>query len=151
MAQNMARKILFLCTGNSCRSQIAEGLLRNLSEGRFDACSAGLSPHDHINPLAIKVMDEIGIDISGQEPKSVKTYLGKATISYIITVCTKAEDSCPHIWPGIAEKNRLYWPFEDPAAVEGTAEDQIQVFRRVRDQLRGKIAEWLNSVEKLRE
>lgn len=118
-------------------------------------CPEGVSMHAapplaarSIHPLAIKVMDEIGIDISGQEPKSVKTYLGKATISFIITVCTKTEDSCPHIWPGIAEKNRLYWPFDDPAGVEGTIEDKLRVFRQVRDQLREKITDWLNSTEK---
>ena len=115
MSPSQSRKVLFLCTGNSCRSQMAEGLLRHLSAGRFDACSAGLAPQDRIHPLAIHVMAEIGIDISGQKPKSVKTYLGKATISYIITVCTKAEeDTCPRIWPGVADINRLYWPFDDP-------------------------------------
>ena len=147
MVRNTSRKVLFLCTGNSCRSQIAEGLLRHLAEGRFDACSAGLSPKDHIHPLAIQVMAEIGIDISGQEPKSVKTYLGKASISYVITVCTRAEDSRPHIWPGVAGKNRLYWPFADPAAAEGTIEEKLRGFRQVRDQLREKINGWLNSGE----
>lgn len=151
MAQGNRRKVLFLCTGNSCRSQIAEGLLRHLAGESYDACSAGLSPHDHIHPLAIQVMDEIGIDISGQVPKSVKIYLGKTSISFIITVCSKAEDSCPHIWPGVVEKNRLYWPFDDPAATEGTMEEKLLVFRRVRDQLQKNITNWLNSMELERE
>ncbi|KJS03595.1 MAG: protein tyrosine phosphatase [Desulfobulbaceae bacterium BRH_c16a] len=139
------RKVLFLCTGNSCRSQMAEGLLRHLSEGRLEACSAGLAPKEHIHPLAIKVMEEIGIDISGQKPKRVGTYLGKETISFVITVCSKAEESCPRIWPGLAEANRLYWPFTDPAEAEGTEEETMTVFRQVRDQLKEKISEWLNS------
>jgi arsenate reductase (thioredoxin) len=141
------KKLLFLCTGNSCRSQMAEGLFRHLSEGRLEACSAGLSPKDQVHPLAIKVMDEIGIDISGQRPKGVRTYLGKETISFIITVCSKAEESCPRIWPGVAETNRLYWPFADPAEAKGTDEEKMVVFRQVRDQLREKISEWLNSLE----
>lgn len=147
MTQGKARKVLFLCTGNSCRSQMAEGLLRHLAEGRFDACSAGLAPRDHVHPLAVQVMAEIGIDISGQQPKSVKIYLGKATISCIITVCTRAEEACPHIWPGIAEKNRLYWPFDDPAKALGTLEEKRQAFRQVRDRLQQHISDWLNNRE----
>ena len=139
------RKLLFLCTGNSCRSQMAEGLLRHLSAGRVESLSAGLSPQDRVHPLAVKVMAEIGIDISGQKPKGVGTYLGKETISFIITVCEKAEDSCPRIWPGLAESNKLYWPMPDPAAIEGTDEEKLSVFRQVRDQLRDKINDWLNS------
>lgn len=126
---------------------MAEGLFRHLSEGRLEACSAGLSPTDQVHPLAIKVMEEIGIDISGQRPKGVRTYLGKETISFIITVCSKAEESCPRIWPGVAETNRLYWPFADPAEAKGTDEEKMLVFRQVRDQLRVKINEWLNSLK----
>jgi arsenate reductase len=141
------RKVLFLCTGNSCRSQMAEGLLRHLSEGRFEACSAGLSPKEQVHPLAIKVMEEIGIDISGRKPKGVGTYLGKEAIAIIITVCSKAEESCPRIWPGLSQNNRLYWPFADPAEAEGTEEEKMALFRQVRDQLRDKIVDWLNSRE----
>ncbi len=142
-----SRKVLFLCTGNSCRSQMAEGLLRHLSGGRLEPCSAGLSPQEQIHPLAIKVMEEIGIDISDQKPKGVGTYLGKTTISIVITVCSKTEESCPRIWPGLSETNRLYWPFTDPAEAEGTEEEKIYVFRQVRDQLQEKISDWLNGLQ----
>jgi arsenate reductase len=141
------RKVLFLCTGNSCRSQMAEGLLRHFSKERLEACSAGLTPKVQVHPLAIKVMEEIGIDISDRKPKGVGTYLGKEAIAVIITVCSKAEESCPRIWPGLSEKNRLYWPFADPAEAEGTEEEKMAVFRQVRDQLRDKIIDWLISGE----
>lgn len=147
MDQPNSKKVLFLCTGNSCRSQMAEGLLRHLSGGLIEPFSAGLSPQEQIHSLAIKVMEEIGIDISDQKPKGVGTYLGKATISIVITVCSKAEKSCPRIWPGLSETNRLYWPFIDPAEAEGTEEEKIYAFRQVRDQLKKKISEWLKSLK----
>jgi arsenate reductase len=137
------RKVLFLCTGNSCRSQMAEGLLRHFAGDRFEARSAGLSPREHVHPLAIRVMAEIGIDIGRQRPKSVKVYLGRETISFVITVCTRAEDSCPHIWPGLAEKNRLYWPLDDPVEVNGPKTEQLAAFRQVRELLQKKIDAWL--------
>jgi arsenate reductase len=92
-------------------------------------------------------MEEIGIDISGRKPKGVGTYLGKQAIAIIITVCSKAEESCPRIWPGLSQNNRLYWPFADPAEAEGTEEEKMVLFRQVRDQLREKIVDWLNSRE----
>ena len=95
------QNVLFLCTGNSCRSQMAEGLLRHLAGERFEALSAGLEPGKEVHPLAIQVMAEIGIDISSQQPKAVDVYLGKTMIHYLIIVCNKAQSTCPRIWPGL--------------------------------------------------
>lgn len=138
--------VLFLCTGNSCRSQMAEGLLRNLAGDRFNAFSAGMEEKDSVHPLAIKVMNEIGIDISGQKPKSLKTYLGKETILYMMVVCDKAAKTCPRVWPGLSDKNRFYWPFDDPDEAAGSEGEKLKVFRRVRDEIREKLEDWLNSL-----
>ena len=138
--------VLFLCTGNSCRSQMAEGLLRDLAGDRFEALSAGLEPNNEVHPLAIKVMAEIGIDISAQQPKAVDIYLGKTPIHYLLIVCNKAQSTCPRIWPGLADEKRYYWPVNDPAATSGTTEEQLTVFREVRDELKAKIASGLNEV-----
>ncbi len=140
------RKVLFLCTGNSCRSQMAESLLNHLANGSLEARSAGLSPQERVHPLAIKVMDEIGLDISARKPKGVDVFLGKEAFTFIITVCSKAEESCPRIWPGLADLNRLYWPLADPALAEGTEEEKLVVFRQVRDQLQEKISRWLKGM-----
>jgi arsenate reductase len=130
-------KILFLCTGNSCRSQMAEGFLRYLAGDRFEACSAGIHPTT-VNPMAIEVMAEIGIDISGHRSKSAAEYLGKH-FPYVITVCNHARERCP-IFPGPAQ--RLHWGFDDPAEARGSREARLAVFRRVRDQIRAKVAEF---------
>lgn len=139
------QNVLFLCTGNSCRSQMAQGLLRNMAGDRFEALSAGMDPKDEVHPLAVRVMQEIGIDISGQLPKSVKQYLGALRIHWLITVCDKAVQSCPRVWPLLADDARLYWPFDDPAAAQGGEEEVLPVFRRVRDEIRQKLEEWLKS------
>ena len=135
-------RVLFLCTGNSARSQIAEAFLRHYASDHFEVYSAGLDPKG-MNPLTVKVMSEIGIDISGQKSKSVTEYLGKQLIQILITVCDQAEKNCPTTWPGINQK--LHWSFEDPAAVEGSDEEKLQKFRDVRDQLDQKIKSWLNA------
>ena len=140
------QNVLFLCTGNSCRSQMAEGLLRHLAGDRFEALSAGLEPGNEVHPLAIQVMKEIGIDISAQQPKAVDIYLGKKMIHYLMIVCNKAQSTCPRIWPGLPNEKRYYWPVDDPAAISGTTEEQLTVFREVRDELRDKITSWLNDV-----
>ncbi len=141
---NKKLNVLFLCTGNSCRSQMAEALLRNMDiKGKFEAYSAGLNPAKNIHPLTIKAMNETGIDVSHQQTKGVDTYLGRESIRYIITVCSKAEKYCPRIWPGLPEENRFYWPVEDPAGVSGPEDERLDAFRKARDQLRDKIAEWL--------
>jgi len=140
------KNILILCTRNSARSQVAEGILRNYVGDRFHVYSAGLNP-DCIHPLVEPVMEEIGIDISGQRSKSVQEYLGKITAHYLIVVCENAERNCPKVFPGLGE--RLYWPFDDPAAVEGTKEEQLEAFRRVRDQIAARLREWLNELDEV--
>jgi arsenate reductase len=140
------QNVLFLCTGNSCRSQMAEGLLRHLAGERFEALSAGLEPNLEVHPLAIEVMAEIGIDISSQQPKAVDLYLGKTMIHYLMIVCNKAQSTCPRIWPGLPNEKRYYWPVNDPAAISGTTEEQLAFFREVRDELQNKITSWLKEV-----
>ncbi len=138
------RNILILCTRNSARSQMAEGILRKYAGDRFQVYSAGLDP-EPVHPLVEPVMREIGIDISGQRSKSVKEYLGRLTAHYLIVVCENAERDCPKIFPGPGE--RLYWPFDDPAAVEGTAEKQLEAFRRVRDAIAARLRAWLRELD----
>lgn len=127
-------KVLFLCTGNSARSQMAEGYLRHVAGDRFEALSAGIEP-EGLNPLAVEAMREIGIDISRQTSKDVVGFLGQY-IPYIVTVCDNAKERCP-IFPRTYKF--LHWGLEDPAAVEGTHDERLAVFRRVRDQLVAKI------------
>jgi len=127
----MKPRVLFLCTGNTTRSQLAEALLRKHAGDKFDVHSAGLDPSE-INPYTVKVLEEIGIDTSGQYAKPLTTYLGKTHFSYLITVCSNAEERCP-IFPGMGI--RLHWPFEDAAAFEGSEEEKLNKFREVRDQI----------------
>jgi arsenate reductase (thioredoxin) len=127
-------KVLFLCTHNSARSQMAEGLLRHLAGDRFEVMSAGTEA-THVRPLAVRAMDELGIDISGQESKTLQRYLGE-TFDYVITVCDDANEVCP-IFPGA--RRRLHWSFEDPAQATGSEEERRRVFQSVRDQIRERI------------
>jgi len=131
-------RILFLCTHNSARSQMAEGLLRHLAGDRFEVHSAGTEAA-HVRPLAIRAMGESGIDISGQESKTLEVYLGQP-FEYVITVCDEANEACP-FFPGA--KNRLHWSFEDPSRADGSEEEQLAVFRRVRDEIRQRIEQEL--------
>lgn len=133
-------RILFLCTGNSARSQMAEAFLRKHGGDRFEAHSAGLEPKG-INPYTCRVLEEVGLDMAGQSSKDLSTYLGKLHFGYLITVCSNAEERCP-LFPGIGI--RLHWPFEDPAAVEGSDEEKLAMFRKVRDQIEARILEWLS-------
>jgi len=133
-------RVLFLCTGNSARSQMADAFLRRYAGEHFEVFSAGLEPK-MINPLTIQVMAEIGYDISNQTSKSVKDFLGKVFIQLLITVCDQPEENCPTAWPGINQ--RLHWSFEDPAAFEGDQEEKLAKFREVRDQIDLKIRSWL--------
>lgn len=126
----MTPKVLFLCTGNSARSQMAEAYLRHAASDKFQALSAGIEPKG-LNPFAVEVMREIGIDISRQTSKDVVTLLGQH-IPYVVTVCDNANERCP-IFPGTWKF--LHWSFEDPAAAEGPPEERLAVFRRVRDQI----------------
>ena len=134
----MKRKVLFLCTGNSCRSQMAEGFLRHLAGDRFEVYSAGVKPTE-VNPLAIHVMDELSIDISNQKSKSVEGLLGQ-TFDYVVTVCSNAERSCP-VFPG--EYKKIHWDLDDPADAKGTREEKIKVFKDIRDQIKGLIISFL--------
>jgi len=132
-------RVLFICTGNSARSQMAEGFLRHHAGDEYDVYSAGLEPRP-VNPLAVDVMREVGIDISGQTSKGVRDYLGRVHFGFIITVCTDAERECP-IFPGVSI--RLHWPFDDPAAAAGSDDERRQVFRRVRDEIDAAVRAWL--------
>jgi arsenate reductase len=135
--------VLILCTGNSCRSQMAEGLLRELAGDRFQVLSAGMEPAPEVHPLAVRVMAEIGIDISKQRPKNLSEYLGRTRLRWLIIVCDKASRSCPRVWPMLSEQARLDWPFDDPAEAAGSEEEKLAVFRRVRDEIKAKLEAWL--------
>jgi arsenate reductase len=132
-------KVLFLCTGNSARSIMAEAFLRRFAGDRFEVFSAGLEPQG-INPLTQKVMKEIGFDLGGQSSKDVAQFLGREYFGYVITVCAQAESRCP-IFPGASI--RLHWPFDDPAAFQGTEDEKLNKFREIRDQIRARIESWL--------
>lgn len=130
----MAPKVLFLCTGNSARSQMAEGYLRHAAGGHVEAMSAGIDPKG-LNPLAVEAMREIGIDISDQKSKDASVFLGQH-IPYVVTVCDNARERCP-VFPGAYKF--LHWSFEDPAAAQGTHDQKLAVFRRVRDEIISRI------------
>jgi arsenate reductase len=133
--------ILVLCTGNSCRSQMAEGYLRHLAGDRFHVHSAGTKPTQQVHPLAVQVMAEDGIDLADQHPKHVKEFLGHMPVRYLVIVCGGANEECPRIWPGMRE--RLFWPFDDPAAFDGSDIETVNEFRRVRDEIKDKIQTWV--------
>ena len=128
----MKPTILILCTGNSCRSHLAEGILRAALGDSFDVQSAGSKPAGHVHPLAIRVMQEIGLDISGHRSKHLDEFLQRP-VETVITVCGNADQACP-VFPG--QLNRHHWSFYDPARAEGTDEEKLAVFRRVRDEIK---------------
>ncbi len=140
MSAEEKQRVLFLCTGNSARSQMAEAFLRIHGGDRFEAFSAGVEPKG-INPLTIQVMQEAGVDISNRRSKGVKEYLGRGLFQYLITLCDDAEKNCPTAWPGV--NRRLHWAFDDPAAAAGTEDEQLAKFREVRNQIERMIQEWL--------
>jgi len=125
-------KILILCTGNSCRSQMAEGFLKSF-DSRLEVDSAGTNPALQANPFAVAVMDEVGIDISQNKPKSVDLFLSDS-FDYVITVCDNARETCPFFLGKV--KNRLHMGFEDPADAVGTTEEVMPVYRKVRDEIK---------------
>jgi len=137
-------KVLFLCTGNSVRSQIAEAFLKKYGGDEFEAYSAGLEPKG-IHPYTERVMEEVGINLSGQHSKHVKEYMGKVHFGYLITLCDEAEESCPATFPGIAR--RLHWSFEDPSAFTGSEDEKLAKFREVRNQIEQRIKSWLAEVQ----
>ena len=133
-------KVLFLCTGNSARSQMAEAFLRKYGGDRFEAYSAGTEPKG-INPYTERVMEEVGINLSGQRSKHIEEYMGKVHFGYLIIVCDEAERNCPTTFPGVGQ--RLHWSFEDPAAFVGSDDEKLAKFREVRGRIEQQIKEWL--------
>jgi arsenate reductase (thioredoxin) len=130
----MKHRVLFLCTGNSCRSQMAEGWLRHLAGDQFDVVSAGTHPVG-LNPYAVMVMEEVGVDISHHVSERVDPYL-EQPFDHIITVCDRAQETCPIFLHASSMK---HWNFEDPARAKGTYEQQITVFRKIRDEIAERI------------
>jgi arsenate reductase len=131
-------RVLFLCTGNSARSQMAEALLRSFGGADFEVCSAGTDPKG-LNPLTIEVMSEAGVDVSQQQSKSLGIFLGQS-FDYIITVCDRARDNCP-TFPG--DNERIHWSFDDPATATGSHAQQLAVFRRVRNEIGERLRLWV--------
>ena len=132
------RRVLFLCTGNSCRSQMAEGWLRHLAGDRLESLSAGAKPAGYVHPLAVRAMREVGIDISQQTSKSILDYLppGGVPPDLIISVCGNAEKECP-LFPGPVQ--RWHWPFDDPYHTDGDDDQKMVEFRRVRDEIKARL------------
>jgi len=129
------RNIVILCTGNSCRSQMAEAFFSRYSSDRFNAFSAGIEPRP-IHPFTIKVLEEKGFDWSTHKSKHIRKLMKEIDIDILITVCSSAKEFCPTIL-GVQEE--LHWPFEDPAAFEGSEEEKLQFFRKIRDQIEEKV------------
>jgi arsenate reductase len=124
--------VLILCTGNSCRSHLAEGLLRAAAGDILNVASAGSKPAGYVHPLAIRALAEIGVDLSAHRSKHMNDFLGQ-NVETVITVCGNADQACP-VFPG--QLNRHHWPFDDPAHATGTDDEKLAVFRRVRDEIR---------------
>lgn len=137
--------MLFLCTQNSPRSQMAEGLLRHHAGNRFEAYSAGVSPTDEIQPYAVEAMEEVGIDISDQYPKGLRTYLGKVGFNYLVIVCAPAEEECPKTFPGVG--TTLSWIFDDPRSADIPQAEMPERFRKVRDDIERRILDRLERPE----
>jgi arsenate reductase len=136
------QSVLFLCAHNAARSQMAEALLRKHGGERFDVVSAGLEPTT-IHPLTMRVLNEVGVDVSGHRAKGLDGLMGKKSFQLAIIVCERTQKNCPHIYPFALQ--RLDWPFEDPAEAQGTEEEQLQKFRDIRDQIEARILEWLKN------
>ena len=134
------KRVIFLCTGNSCRSQMAEGWLRHLGGEEFEVFSAGTHPAGK-NPLALRAMEEVGVDIARQESENLDKYVDQS-FDYVITVCDRAKETCP-IFPG--GDRQLHWSFDDPAEAEGSDEERMPEFRRVRDEIRERVEGWIGS------
>lgn len=137
------QKVLFLCTQNSARSQMAEGYLRHLAGDRFEAYSAGISPTDEIHPCAVEAMEVVGIDLDDQYPKGLRTYLGRIGFNYLIIVCARAEKECPKTFPGVG--TTLFR--DDPRGQVVPEDEMLERFRQVRDEIELKIKDWLDHPE----
>src|ERR1041385_2343858 len=134
-------RVLFLCTGNSCRSHMAEGFLRSLAGEQFESLSAGAKPAGYVHPLAVEAMQEAGVDISKHTSKSIDAFAGQK-IDYLITVCDNAREACP-AFPGAAKQ--LHWSFADPAHAAGSHEEKMRVFCRVREEIKQRIRLFLTT------
>ena len=134
------QSILFVCTGNSARSQMAEAFVRKYAGDIFDAHSAGLEPKG-VNPLTLQVMNEVGVNLSNQSSKGLDVYFGKTFFHYVITVCDDADKNCPTAWLGV--HTRMHWSFEDPAKFVGTEGEKLAKFREIRNLIENKIRGWL--------
>ena len=137
---NQKPRVLFLCTGNSCRSQMAEALLRHHWGREVEACSAGLKPSD-VHPMTVRVLAERGIDTTGLHAKGIDLFLGKVAIHHAVVVCDRAQQHCPRLYPFCLRMH--YWPFDDPVATEGTDEQKLARFREVRDHIDARIRQWI--------
>lgn len=135
------KRVLILCTGNSCRSQMAETLWESLGNGQWESESAGSKPSGYVHPLAIRAMQELDIDISTNTSKSLEQFRDQS-FDLVVTVCDNAKESCP-VFPGA--KETLHWPFDDPADVTGTDDEKMVVFRRVRDEINDTIQTYLST------
>ncbi len=138
----MKSNVLFLCTRNSARSQMAEAWTRHLSQGLVSAYSAGLTPSE-VHPLTIQVMEEAGVSMTAARSKGVDEFSGKVAIGHAIIVCEEAEKNCPSLWPFCGEV--LSWPFDDTAACTGSVDERLDEFRRVRDEICSRITDWLTA------
>jgi arsenate reductase len=143
--RGMNRKptVLFLCTHNTARSQMAEALLRHMAGDRFEVASAGLEP-TNVHPLTRRVLVEAGLDVGNLRAKGVGEFLGKRTVHYAIIVCSESEWQCPRLFPFAVAK--LRWPFEDPAESSGSEAQRLAVFRRVRDAIEARLHAWLREL-----
>ncbi len=139
--------VLILCTGNSCRSQMAEAFLRHYQGDVFTVASAGTDPKPEVHPLAVRVMAEAGIDLSDHRPKSLEEFLGKSPVTHLLIVCDRAQGTCPRVWPGVYTRD--YMPFDDPAEATGSQEQMLEVFRRVRDEIRDAMSRWSPTVDRV--
>ncbi len=139
----MSKRVLILCTGNSCRSQMAEVIWNTQSAGKWEAVSAGSRPSGYVHPLALKALEEIGLSPEGLNSKSSQPFIDQP-FDLVVTVCGNAQTDCP-VWPGAAEI--LHWPFEDPADAIGSDEEKMECFRTVRDKIKTRIAQYLDSAE----
>ena len=134
------KKVLILCTGNSCRSQMAQAIWQNAGNSEWVAVSAGSRPSGYVHPLALKSIEELGLSVDGLESKSVELFVGDQ-IDLAVTVCDHAKEACA-VLPGVART--VHWPFEDPADVTGTDDEKIIQFRKIRDQIKNRIEDFLN-------
>jgi arsenate reductase len=139
-------KVLFLCTGNSARSQMAEAFLRAYAGGQYEVYSAGIEPKGYILPDVLTAMKERGLDLRGRHSKGVEEYLGKAHFAHVITVCGDAEENCPAVFLNMGRHE--HWPFDDPAKFEGSDDERLQRVREVRDQIDQRVLQWLEEQDK---